>query len=107
MNKIPYGRQNIDQNDIDEVVSTLQSDYLTQGPKVIEFESKFAKYVGANYAVAVNNATSGLHLSVLSLNLPKEIELLQLLLLLRLQQTVSDTLVQRFGLQTLTQIRIY
>ena len=71
MNKIPYGRQNIDQNDIDAVVSTLQSDYLTQGPKVREFESKFAKYVGANYAVAVNNATSGLHLSVLALNLSK------------------------------------
>ena len=71
MKKIPYGRQNIDQNDIDAVVSTLQSDYLTQGPKVREFESKFAEYVGANYAVAVNNATSGLHLSVLALNLSK------------------------------------
>jgi UDP-4-amino-4,6-dideoxy-N-acetyl-beta-L-altrosamine transaminase len=65
---IPYGRQNIDLKDIDAVVSTLQSDYLTQGPKVREFESKFAQYVGANYAVAVNNATSGLHLSVLALN---------------------------------------
>ena len=71
MNKIPYGRQNIDQNDIDAVVSVLQSDYLTQGPKVREFESKFAEYVGAEYAVAVNNATSGLHLSVLALNLSK------------------------------------
>ena len=71
MNKIPYGRQNIDQNDIDAVVSTLQSDYLTQGPKVREFEVKFAKYVGAKYSVAVNNATSGLHLSVLSLGVKK------------------------------------
>ena len=71
MNKIPYGRQNIDQNDIDAVVSVLQSDYLTQGPKVREFESKFAEYVGAKYAIAVNNATSGLHLSVLALNLKK------------------------------------
>ena len=71
MKKIPYGRQNIDQNDIDAVVSTLKSDYLTQGPKVREFESKFADYVGANYAVAINNATSGLHLSVLALNLSK------------------------------------
>ena len=44
MKKIPYGRQNIDQNDIDAVVSTLQSDYLTQGPKVREFESEFAEY---------------------------------------------------------------
>jgi len=71
MNKIPYGRQNIDQNDIDAVVSTLQSDYLTQGPKVREFEVKFANYVGAKYSVAVNNATSGLHLSVLSLGVKK------------------------------------
>ena len=71
MKKIPYGRQNIDQNDIDAVVTVLQSDYLTQGPKVKEFEVKFAEYLGANYAVAVNNATSGLHLSVLALNLSK------------------------------------
>jgi UDP-4-amino-4,6-dideoxy-N-acetyl-beta-L-altrosamine transaminase len=71
MKKIPYGRQSIDQKDIDAVVSTLQSDYLTQGPKVREFESKFAEYVGAKFAVAVNNATSGLHLSVLALNLKK------------------------------------
>jgi UDP-4-amino-4,6-dideoxy-N-acetyl-beta-L-altrosamine transaminase len=71
MKKIPYGRQNIDQIDVDAVVTTLQSDYLTQGPKVKEFEIKFAEYVGAKYAVAVNNATSGLHLSVLALNLAK------------------------------------
>ncbi|MDC1324294.1 aminotransferase class I/II-fold pyridoxal phosphate-dependent enzyme, partial [Polaribacter sp.] len=71
MKKIPYGRQSIDQKDIEAVVSTLQSDYLTQGPKVREFESKFAEYVGAKFAVAVNNATSGLHLSVLALNLKK------------------------------------
>ena len=71
MKRIPYGRQNIDQNDIDAVVSTLQSDFLTQGPKIKEFEIKFAEYVGAKYAVSVNNATSGLHLSVLALNLSK------------------------------------
>jgi len=71
MNPIPYGRQDIDQDDIEAVLSTLQSDYLTQGPKVKEFETKFADYVGSSYAVAVNNATSGLHLSVLALNLKK------------------------------------
>jgi dTDP-4-amino-4,6-dideoxygalactose transaminase len=71
MNKIPYGRQNIDKKDIDAVVSTLQSDFLTQGPKVREFESMFAEYVGAKYSVAVNNATAGLHLSVLALKLKK------------------------------------
>ena len=67
--KIPYGRQNIQQDDIDAVVETLQADFLTQGPKVKEFEDKFATYVGAKYALAVNNATSGLHLSVLSMGL--------------------------------------
>lgn len=67
--KIPYGRQSIDQNDIEAVTKALQSDYLTQGPKVKEFEEKFAQYVGAKYAVAVNNATSGLHISVLALGL--------------------------------------
>ena len=71
MKKIPYGRQSIDKKDIDAVVSTLQSDYLTQGPKVRKFELKFAEYVGAKFAIAVNNATSGLHLSVLALNLKK------------------------------------
>ncbi|MCL5127248.1 UDP-4-amino-4,6-dideoxy-N-acetyl-beta-L-altrosamine transaminase [Algibacter sp. L4_22] len=69
MKDIPYGRQHIDQDDIDTVVSTLKADFLTQGPKVKEFEDKFAEYVGAKYAVAVNNATSGLHLAVLALGL--------------------------------------
>jgi UDP-4-amino-4,6-dideoxy-N-acetyl-beta-L-altrosamine transaminase len=71
MKVIPYGKQNIDQNDIDAVVKVLKADFLTQGPKVSEFEDKFAVYVGAKYAIAVNNATSGLHLSVLSLGLEK------------------------------------
>jgi UDP-4-amino-4,6-dideoxy-N-acetyl-beta-L-altrosamine transaminase len=69
--KIPYGRQNIEKDDIDAVIETLQADFLTQGPKVKEFEKKFANYVGSKYAVAVNNATSGLHLSVLALGLKK------------------------------------
>lgn len=60
---IPYGRQNIIDEDIQAVIETLKSDYLTQGPKIKEFEEKFAHYVGAKYAVAVNNATAGLHLS--------------------------------------------
>ena len=69
MKPIPYGRQDIDDNDINAVIEVLKSDFLTQGPTVKDFEIKFAKYVGSNYAVAVNNATAGLHLSVLSLNL--------------------------------------
>ena len=68
---IPYGRQSINQDDIDAVVTTLTSDFLTQGPKVKEFEEKFALYTDSKYAIAVNNATSGLHLSVLALGLKK------------------------------------
>lgn len=70
-NPIPYGRQHIDQKDIDAVVETLKADFLTQGPKIKEFETKFANYVGAKYAVAVSNATAGLHIAVLSLGLKK------------------------------------
>ena len=65
---IPYGRQHITDEDIQAVISTLKSDYLTQGPKIKEFETKFSEYVGAKYAVAVNNATSGLHLAATALN---------------------------------------
>jgi len=64
---IPYGRQNITQEDIQAVIETLQSDYLTQGPKILEFEEAFAKYIGSNYAVAVANGTAALHLCTLAL----------------------------------------
>lgn len=64
---IPYGRQNITEADIEAVVETLQSDFLTQGPKVAEFERAFADYVGAKYAVAVSNGTAALHLCALAL----------------------------------------
>ena len=59
---IPYGHQHITDEDIAAVVDTLKSDYLTQGPQITAFEKAFAAYVGAKYAVAVNNATAGLHL---------------------------------------------
>lgn len=67
MRPISYGRQNITQEDINLVVKTLQSDYLTQGPMVKEFEDKFANYVGAKYAVAVTNGTDALHLCNIAL----------------------------------------
>lgn len=66
--KIPYGRQNITQDDIDAVVETLKADYLTQGPRIKEFEENFATYVGAKYAVAVSNGTAALHICTLALN---------------------------------------
>jgi UDP-4-amino-4,6-dideoxy-N-acetyl-beta-L-altrosamine transaminase len=58
---LPYGRQWIDQEDIEAVVEVLRSDYLTTGPKIEEFETKFAEYVGAKYAVAISNGTAALH----------------------------------------------
>lgn len=64
---IPYGKQNITQQDIDVVIEALQSDYLTQGPKIKEFEDHFANYVGSKYAVAVANGTAALHLNALAL----------------------------------------
>lgn len=67
MRPIPYGRQNITDADIAAVTETLRSDYLTQGPKIAEFERKFADYVGARHGVAVNNATSGLHIAAKAL----------------------------------------
>ncbi|PQJ18515.1 UDP-4-amino-4,6-dideoxy-N-acetyl-beta-L-altrosamine transaminase [Nonlabens tegetincola] len=64
---IPYGRQNIQQSDIDAVVEALQADYLTQGPRINKFEEEFANYVGARFAVAVSNGTAALHLNALAL----------------------------------------
>lgn len=66
---IPYGRQNITQADIDAVVSVLQSDFLTQGPQVPLFEQTVAGYCGTHHAVAVNSATSALHIACLALGL--------------------------------------
>jgi UDP-4-amino-4,6-dideoxy-N-acetyl-beta-L-altrosamine transaminase len=66
---IPYGRQDISQDDIEAVIEVLRSDSLTQGPKVPEFERALADYTGANYALAVNSATSALHIACLALDL--------------------------------------
>lgn len=65
---IPYGRQSIDQADIDSVVAVLQSAMITQGPTVERFEKALADYCWANYAVAVNSATSALHIACLALD---------------------------------------
>ena len=68
---IPYGKQNINQADIDSVVNVLQSDFLTQGPQVPLFEKTVAGYCGAEFGVAVNSATSALHIACLALDLGK------------------------------------
>jgi UDP-4-amino-4,6-dideoxy-N-acetyl-beta-L-altrosamine transaminase len=64
---IPYGRQHISDDDVDAVVAVLRSDFLTQGPGVPAFEQAIASYCGATQAVAVNSATSALHVACLAL----------------------------------------
>ncbi len=66
---INYGKQWVDEDDIAAVVAVLKSDFLTQGPKVLEFENALAAYVGAEYAVAVSNGTAALHLAVRALDI--------------------------------------
>lgn len=66
---IPYGRQEITQADIDSVIEVLRSDFLTQGPMVPRFEQSVAQHVGARHALAVNSATSALHIACLALGL--------------------------------------
>lgn len=67
MNVIPYGKQHLTDADIEVVVRVLRSDYLTQGPEIAQFETDFAAYTGANYAVAVANGTAALHLAAMAL----------------------------------------
>ena len=68
MSKIPYARQDINQSDIDAVINVLRSDFLTQGPVVRNFEIAVSNYCGAKYAIAVNSATSALHIACLALD---------------------------------------
>jgi dTDP-4-amino-4,6-dideoxygalactose transaminase len=64
---IPYGRQDISEEDIQAVIEVLRSEYLTQGPAVPAFEKAVATYCGVQYGVAVNSATSALHIACLAL----------------------------------------
>ena len=66
---ISYGKQSINQDDIDAVIGVLKSDSLTQGPKVVEFENDLAKYCKATYVKVVNNGTAALHLAYLAIGL--------------------------------------
>ena len=68
---IPYGKQTVSQTDIDAVVSVLRSDFLTQGKKTPAFEKALADYCGAQFGVAVNSATSALHIACLALGVSK------------------------------------
>lgn len=66
---IPYGKQEITDDDINGVIDVLKSDYLTQGPKIKEFEDNFSEYIGCDYSIAVSNGTAALHLCILSLDI--------------------------------------
>jgi UDP-4-amino-4,6-dideoxy-N-acetyl-beta-L-altrosamine transaminase len=76
MQPIPYGRQTIDEEDIRAVNEVLNSDWLTTGPKVDEFEKSICNYCGSHYAVAVNSGTSALDIAIQSLELPKGTEVI-------------------------------
>ena len=65
---IPYGKQEISEDDINAVVAVLRSDFLTQGPMVPLFENSVAAYCNSSYAIAVNSATSALHIACLALS---------------------------------------
>ncbi|WP_019551934.1 UDP-4-amino-4,6-dideoxy-N-acetyl-beta-L-altrosamine transaminase [Propionispira raffinosivorans] len=67
-----YGKQDINQTDINQVIDVLKSDFLTQGPMIEKFEKRVAKYCGAQYAVAVTNATSALHIACLAAGVGKD-----------------------------------
>lgn len=69
MKRIPYGKQTIDKEDAESVLKVLESDFLTTGPRVEEFERKVVEYVGAKYAVAVSSGTAALHLACLAAGL--------------------------------------
>lgn len=73
-NFIPYGKQWIEEDDINSVVEVLRSDYLTQGPKVAEFENKICEITGAKYCVAISNGTAALHIGVAALDIKKGME---------------------------------
>jgi len=66
---LPYGTQSIDENEINEVIDTLKSDWITTGPKMRLFEKKFKDYIGSKYAVAVNSGTAALHISTSAINI--------------------------------------
>lgn len=68
---VPYGRQWIDKDDINAVIKVLKSDWITQGPKIKEFEEKLASYCGAKYAVAVSSGTAALHVACLAAGIIK------------------------------------
>lgn len=102
MGTIPYGRQDITPEDIAAVVDVLQSDWLTQGPKVPEFEAALASCCGARYAVVVSSATAALHLACIAAGLQGAIACAPRRLPLLPRRIVAATVVLRWILLILT-----
>lgn len=73
---LPYGKQYIDENDINNIVNVLESDFITQGPKIDEFEENIAEYCGSKYAVVFNSGTSALHGAYFAFGLGKQDEII-------------------------------
>ena len=71
MKIIPYSKQHINKDDIRAVTKALKKNFITQGPNIVSFENQLKKFTGAKYAVAVNSATSALHISCIALGLKK------------------------------------
>ena len=69
--QIPYGKQEISKEDVEAVKKVMTSDFITQGPKVTQFEENFSKYIGSKYSVCVSSGTAALHLSSLVLGVNK------------------------------------
>ena len=74
--KIPFHKPHITQNEIDSVIETMQSGWLTMGPKTIEFEIAFKKYIGSQFSISVNSATAALHLALNAVGVKKNDEVI-------------------------------
>ena len=70
--QIPYGKQEISTEDVEAVKKVMTSDFITQGPKVTQFEENFSKYIGSKYSVCVSSGTAALQLAIQSLGLKKK-----------------------------------
>jgi len=92
---IPYGRQHLDEDDVKAVVETLTSNWLTQGPAIPKFETALADYCGANFGIAVNSATSALHIACLALGVSEGDRVWTSRTHLLLRQTARSTVVPR------------
>ncbi|SVC74987.1 uncharacterized protein METZ01_LOCUS327841, partial [marine metagenome] len=74
--KIPFHKPHINQKELDSITDTIQTGWLTMGPKTLEFEKAFKNYIGSDYAVSVNSATAALHLTLNALGIKENDEVI-------------------------------